>query len=609
MLTLSSHLLSSKLTEDLCAATGATTQSARHNDLSVPGFTITFPITEDGIFPTIGVKSASSLENPKSSLLTFYLTLCATDTFPLLQCMFVFIRASKTLTKHQEENILTALHEALLNALIHGNLGAHSDYNNTYKMFDHFAAISGMLLQNKNPKTITLQLEFPENELIVSVTDQGNGFSQDAIVPPGESALHGRGMAIIRECCDTVDITDGGRTIIMRFASHNFPPNASSSITKSHILIVEDVAVNRAIIQKILSQKGFKNISIAIDGNEAYEKTVKLKPDLVLLDLVLPKMDGYEYCRHIRQNPEFKDLPIVIQTILSQENERSKAFACGASDLVTKPINPFELVARLTLHLERQELLRNLRTYQQRVQMELESARKMQDSILPGKATLAELKARYGITIESLSQASSEIGGDLWGVRMISDTECAIYIADFSGHGVTAALNAFRLQAIFQSMLIDIHAPSLLLQNLNLKLYELLDPGQFATIFYAVINIEKEQLSYAAAGSTHPAVIRNRKKIEWLDGSGLPLGAHDKTTYDTRVVPFKREDALFLYSDALIETPNKKGELFTPQRIEEYLPAKTPQQSFKTIVNKFKAHRNETVADDLTLLLLSRQTT
>jgi hypothetical protein len=128
------------------------------------------------------------------------------------------------------------LHEALLNALIHGNLGAHSDYNNAYKMFDHFAAISNMLLHKKEPKTITLQLEFTPDEIIISVTDQGSGFSEHAIVPPGESALHGRGMAIIRECCDTVDITDGGRTIIMRFASHSFPPNASSAVLKSHKL-------------------------------------------------------------------------------------------------------------------------------------------------------------------------------------------------------------------------------------------------------------------------------------------------------------------------------------------------------------------------------------
>ena len=338
---------------------------------------------------------------------------------------------------------------------------------------------------------------------------------------------------------------------------------------------------------------------------DGYHKTLELKPDLVLLDLVLPKMDGYEYCRRIRQHPDFKDMPIVVQTILSQEEQRSRAFACGANDLVTKPINAFELVARLTLHLERQALLKNLLTYQQRVKTELESARKMQDSILPGKATQAELQVRYGINIHSISQASSEIGGDIWGVRMISDTECAIYIADFSGHGVTAALNAFRLQALFQGM--SIANPSELLEEINLELYELLEPGQFATMFYAVINVKKNQLSYTAAGSTHPALLRGGGKIEWLDGTGLPLGVQAKTTYTTTVIPFHAEDLLFLYSDALIETPNKKQELFTPELLESCLPAKTPQATFKNVLQKFKAHCNDAIADDLTMVLLSRQ--
>ena len=111
-------------------------------------------------------------------------------------------------------------------------------------------------------------------------------------------------------------------------------------------------------------------------------------------------------------------------------------------------------------------------------------------------------------------------------------------------------------------------------------------------------------ISYAAAGSTHPIVIRG-KSIEWLDGSGLPLEAHDKTVYKTRVVPFKAEDALFLYSDALIETPNKKGDVFTSKMMENALITKNP---FKTILEKFKAHCNELIADDLTILLLSRQT-
>ena len=609
MLTFSSQSLSPTLVEAFCSAMGATSQPVREKEKpDHPAFTLTFPKTKKGAIPSIKVKATSSLDDISVSLLTFYLTLSALDVFPLLQCMIVLIRARRRLTKAQEENIISATHEALLNALIHGNLGANSDYNDAYKMFDHFEAIGEMLLENKQPKTITLQMEFPVEGIVISVTDQGNGFSEHAIVPPGENALHGRGMAIIRECCDTVDITDGGRTIIMRFASTTMPPpNTSPYIAQAHILVVEDVAVNRAIIHEILRRKGFSNISIAIDGVEAYQKTLDLKPDLVLLDLMLPKMDGYEYCRRVRQHPGFKDLPIVIQTALSQEAQRSKAFACGASDLVTKPINAYELVARITLHLERHELLQSLKNYRQRMQRDLESARKMQDSILPSKTVLSELNARYGMNIHSLFQTSSEIGGDIWGIRLISDTDFAIYIADFSGHGITSALNAFRLQAILQAMLVDMHNPSAVLEKANNKLCALLETGQFATMFYAVIDTKKNRLSYAAAGSTNPALLRGGKKIKWLDGTGLPLGINEGRLYPTYSIPYAAEDMLFFYSDALIETQNSKGEFVTTELLESILPSKNPQLSFENVLQKFKVHCDKGVEDDLTIILCSKQ--
>jgi len=326
----------------------------------------------------------------------------------------------------------------------------------------------------------------------------------------------------------------------------------------------------------------------------------------VLLDLVLPKMDGYEYCRRIRQLPDFKDLPIVVQTALSQEEQRSKAFACGASDLVTKPINAYELVARLTLHLERQALLRNLQTFQHRVQREMQSARAMQDSILPTKIVLQELNQRYGLDIHSLLQTSSEIGGDLWGVRMISDSEFAIYIADFSGHGVTAALNSFRLQAILQGLPAEMQSPPAVLQRINNKLCELLETGQFATMFYAVINTKNNHLHYAVAGSTPPAIIRNGKKVEWLDSSGLPLGIQESRVYPEHSTPFHAADNLFLYSDALIETESSKGELFSAEVLESCLTQKSPQTSFDNLTQKFKAHCDKGIEDDLTIVLLSR---
>ncbi len=603
MLQISTQCISEKLSDVFCAATGATQTNAAAEG-AIPSIYLTFPKTADGLEPIILIEAGGALEDKAVQSFLLNITLKTLDIFPLLQCILVLLRERKPITSQLEENILSALHEAILNALIHGNLNQHSRYNDSYKMFDHFEAIGQMLLTSKTQEILKMQIEFLSEHIVISITDNGKGFSEDAIVPPGESALHGRGMAIIRECADTVDISNHGCTITMRFACGQQQANIQNKIENSHILIVEDVAVNRAIITQMLKAKGFKHLSFAIDGIEAYEKTLELKPDLVLLDLVLPRMDGYEYCHKIRQHPDFQNLPIVVQTILSQPEERSKAFACGASDLVTKPINAYELTARISLLLEKQALMKDMGEYQQRIQSELSTARAMQHSIMPNPQTLKNLEARYGIKAHSLFQPSSEIGGDLWGIRMISEAECAFYSVDFSGHGITAALNAFRFQAMLQSMMVDMTDPAAVLTRLNEKLHELLTRGQFATMFYAVLNTLSDTLQYAAAGSTAPALLRGGESVEWLDSRGLPLGASLAATFVNHSVQMEQGDALLLYSDALIETPNAEGDCLSAETIEASVKTQDHALAFNKILAEFK--KQNMADDDLTIVLLSR---
>lgn len=529
------------------------------------------------------------------------------DIYPLLKCILVLIAERTELTQHIEENILSALHEAVLNALIHGNLAQHSHYTDSYNMFEHFEAITALLKNKPEPENLTLILEISPEEVTLQLTDQGRGFSNSAIVPPGESALHGRGMSIIHECADSVDIQDGGRTIIMRFAAGTLRREREKKLENAHILIVEDVEVNRLIIRQMLERRGFRNISMAIDGIEALEKTVALKPDLVLLDLLLPRMDGYTYCRKIREHPEFRDLPIVVQTILSNADQRSKAFACGASDLVTKPINAYELVSRITLLLEKQSLLKDLRSYQSRLQSDLQSAMLMQQSIVPSQSLLKQMELRYGISAQAVFQPSHEIGGDIWGIRMLSEGECAVYIIDFSGHGITAALNAFRMQAMLQGMVADMSDPSAVLHELNEKLLGLLSPGQFATMFYAIINIFEDALCYAAAGSTDPALLRPGNSVEWLEGRGLPLGISAKAQYQNITVPFPPGDGLLIYSDALTETPNSRGQHLTVDDLLPCLQMPNHGEAFFCLIDHYGKHRSGAISDDLTIALLSRK--
>lgn len=152
--------------------------------------------------------------------------------------------------------------------------------------------------------------------------------------------------------------------------------------------------------------------------------------------------------------------------------------------------------------------------------------------------------------------------------------------------------------------MVDMTDPAAVLTTLNQKLKELLSIGQFATMFYAVLNTFDETLTYAAAGSTNPAITRENNNVEWLDGKGMPLGASLAATYQNHSVPFQQGDGLLLYSDALIETPNSDGENISTEKLETILSQSNHTLAFNKILAEFKNHG--TATDDLTIVLLSR---
>ena len=115
------------------------------------------------------------------------------------------------------------------------------------------------------------------------------------------------------------------------------------------ILIVDDEETSRIFLEKTLKKLGYTNLHTAENGQEALTLIEHLKPDLVILDVVMPIMDGYDCCKHIRAMAYYKELPVLIQTALSTPEERVKAFACGTSDFVSKPVYPDELCARVSV--------------------------------------------------------------------------------------------------------------------------------------------------------------------------------------------------------------------------------------------------------------------
>jgi phosphoserine phosphatase RsbU/P len=334
----------------------------------------------------------------------------------------------------------------------------------------------------------------------------------------------------------------------------------SNGIRDAKILIADDDPLSRRLLVGILQKQNFSNLQVAEGGVAALELLHSFRPDLVLLDMQMPDIGGLEVCRAARAHPDSVDIPILVQTATVNRREMGNLFAAGASDFLSKPINPSELIARVIVHLERRELLQELREYRERTSHELDAARRMQLELLPSPEVQQALASSTGLRLASFSRSSSEIGGDLWGLLPIDEQRFGVFVADFTGHGVTAALNTFRLHALIHEYRPLHQDPARLLSVLNERLTHLLPRGQFATFLYAVVDHAAGTLRIASAGSPPPIIAAGVEEPSRLfEIAGVPLGIAPGIQYEQQVHAFEPGSSLLLFSDGLPEFPNMAG--------------------------------------------------
>jgi sigma-B regulation protein RsbU (phosphoserine phosphatase) len=389
---------------------------------------------------------------------------------------------------------------------------------------------------------------------------------------------------------------------------------ASSRIDRSlltcGILIVDDEPLVCRLLASILKKQNFSNIRFATGGHAALEQIGAFKPDIVLLDVQMPDLSGIEVCDRIRAIPACVDMPILVHSATFDRKETGVLFAAGASDFVSKPINPSELVSRVVLHLERRKLMCELRDYRERTSQELDAARMMQFDLLPAVADQQKIAAAAGLRIGSYSRSSSEIGGDFWGVLPVDECSFAVFLADFAGHGVTAALNTFRLHALIHEYKDLYHDPSRLLAKLNERLARMLSPGQFATLVYVLVEPAADRIRFASAGAPPLIVVRGCDgDTDLIEASGLPLGIVDGAEYQLHQTAFPLESTLLIYSDGLSEFPNPIGRIGDEglrTALGRLQRGQTPFQIIDHICAAAGVRADGTLPDDTTIVCLDR---
>lgn len=397
----------------------------------------------------------------------------------------------------------------------------------------------------------------------------------------------------------------------MNKALRNVSDGFEHELLAAPILIVEDNEISRLFLERTLRSAGYFNTVSVDNAKKALEEIQRLQPELIILDVIMPDMDGFACCNEIRKRLNRNQLPVLMQTVLSEPELRVKAFSMGATDFISKPVFPAELCARVRVHLEKSLGFKSLQRYKERIENELRAARDLQLSILPQPHEIGAICQNGQLDVAALFTPALEIGGDFWGTKSLSANKKAIWLVDFSGHGVSSALNTFRLQAYLKEYCTIMTCPGDYLSYLNDKLRHLLMRGQFATMFYGVIDTTTNMLELSCASCPHPIIKDGANgETRMIDGSGSPLGMGAEY-YKTKEIAFNPGNVLCLYSDAMIETEDAEGNYIDEKDIAHWLEQCPPRSSAEHIkhylLQQFYRRVGHKVSDDLTLVVLTRK--
>lgn len=534
-----------------------------------------------------------------------------------------------SLSDHLKMDIRLALHETLINALVHGNLEISTGQVKTaYDFMDYTNLLQERLKSSAfAKKSVCIYASWNTHKLVIRVKDEGSGYKHKKHPPLSKKKTSGRGLIFIAGLADSCTLSDNGSEVTLIFDlkecfTHPYLSSEEERIqqglknipalSKGSVLIVDRNMSSQMMLCRLLNMLGITRLEVASSGMVGLKKALEFQPDLIILDVELPQMSGYDLLYLLKNKTETKHIPVLIETANDTREARDKTFKMGATDFITKPINPLEFFSRIKVQLENGLLLKRLHTQLFRIQEDLSIAKEMQHSLIPSENYLENVGAHYKMEIHSHFEPTNEIGGDFWGIIPLNSEKAGFYICDFSGHGIAAALNTFRLHALIsQTDAITLSAPAHAVATLNNQMTSLLPRGQFATFLYGIIDTEKNLLSYASAGAPRPLLKMPDGTFLRLKSSGMPLGIKKDICYENHQIPFPPEALILFYSDALLDGCNTEGEQLGEKGFFEIattaLCKKNTKDIISEIIQKFYEYSPPPLADDLTAFLIKRE--
>ena len=378
---------------------------------------------------------------------------------------------------------------------------------------------------------------------------------------------------------------------------------ANNNSPTESILLVDDNPTNLQVLFQTLESVGCK-LLIAKDGEMALSIASKALPDLILLDIMMPGIDGYEVCRRLKSDRKTSGIPVIFLSALGDTEDKVKGLQLGAVDYVTKPFQPDEVIARVNTHLTIHRLKREVESQKDQLEHELEVVSEVQRKLLP-----KQLPQIDGFNLGVHYETSRYAGGDYYDVIDLPDNCWGFLIADAEGHSAPAAVLMAMTCALFRSYPGSAADPAEVLRYLNEHLCKVAEPS-FMTALYAFYDAKARTMRIARAGHPLPMIFRDaEKKAEELTCPGVyPLGIEpyeiEIPVTETLLEP---GDRFLVYTDGLTERFNLEGDTYGEDRLLSQLATNSTDDAqgvIKVIMADVEHFAGQLPADDDQALLL-----
>jgi sigma-B regulation protein RsbU (phosphoserine phosphatase) len=371
-------------------------------------------------------------------------------------------------------------------------------------------------------------------------------------------------------------------------------------LSESRILIVDDVKSNIDILVEALRDE--YNLGVALDGASALRSIEKSLPDLVLLDIVMPGLDGYEVCRRLRANESTREVPVIFLSSLEDIKNKTLGFEVGGNDYLTKPFEVLEIKARVKSLLKAKAYADAIREAMAR---DLRIAREIQMGILP--TDLAAATKGTGLDVHAVMEPARQVGGDLYEVLRVSDDRVVAALGDVSGKGIPAALFMAVAVTVLRTLARQIMAPDEILRRLNDELAAQNPRGMFVTMQCLVFDLAQRRVSAAGAGHHQLAVVSAGRPPRFAcPSSGRPAGLLPSNPVECETFPLTPGDTFVLFSDGVSEAMNLDDDFYGEERLLAVLAANshaTAEQMVTRVLDDVRAFTaGAKQSDDITVL-------